>query len=203
MSDSHRFESLVGLVRKDSTILNCKLCLERALWLSTLRHRSIDRIALEISRVNVRIFIGAHMIVCKPERVFSTIGEHEQSLIVSAARMLALFEQIMLEVSSGKAFHTLSAAVTSAFPIVLFEYLRCFNAWRVPDAQRLSSRVHNTLAALYRAKAQLPAEAERLGQVIRGQIEQLRGRLLQIAGADAIARFDAENGTLPVTISAG
>ena len=78
---------------------------------------------------------------------------------------------------------------------MLFEFLKRFKAWKVPDEAKLTCRIKHALIALYQAEEHLPPdepEDSKLKVEFRTQIERLRGKLQQIAGVDALNRFDEQ-----------
>jgi hypothetical protein len=69
----------------------------------------------------------------------------------------------------------------------------------VPDEAKLMCRIKHALSALYLAQGQLPSDApedSKLKTEFRTQIERLRSKLLQIAGAQALAKSDEERDRL-------
>jgi hypothetical protein len=65
----------------------------------------------------------------------------------------------------------------------------------VPDKQKLIARIKHALTALYEAETHLPADEpddSQLKTEFRTQIEHLRGKLEQIAGAAALEKFDED-----------
>ena len=78
---------------------------------------------------------------------------------------------------------------------MLFEYLKRFKAWKVPDEAKLTCRIKHALIALYQAEEHLPPdepEDSKLKIEFRTQIERLRSKLQQIAGVDALNQFDEQ-----------
>ena len=70
-----------------------------------------------------------------------------------------------------------------------------WQAWKVPDEQRLTSRIKRALVALYHVEEQLPPDEPleskaRLG--LRTRIDALRAKLSQIAGPESLEEFDAQ-----------
>ena len=168
------FEQLVTYLRDKSTIMRCKNCLERYHRLANLVHK-VTRIASdEAERVNVRIFLAAYMIVARPMNVFDKMGALEQQAFDSARLLLEIFEKILY---SATPFHDLPADLTRAFTAALFDYLRKFKAWKVPNEAQLICRIKHALVALYQARTQLPAdepEDSQLNVEFRTQITRLR-----------------------------
>jgi hypothetical protein len=66
---------------------------------------------------------------------------------------------------------------------------------QVPDEQKLIARIKHALTALYEAEHHLPADEpddSQLKTEFRTQIERLRTKLVQIAGAAALEKFDED-----------
>mmetsp|Transcript_4190 Transcript_4190/g.11969 ORF Transcript_4190/g.11969 Transcript_4190/m.11969 type:complete len:567 (-) Transcript_4190:25-1725(-) len=137
------------------------------------------------------------MIAYRPTNVFENMGPLEQDLYESAGPMLASFEAIChaIQTCPTRCFRDVPSELTKEFPALLFDYLKRFKAWKVPDEEKLTRRIRHALIALYQAENQLPPdepEDSRLKVEFCTQIERLRGKLVQIAGADALRRFDDE-----------
>ena len=195
------FETLVVKLREKPLIATVKAMLQRVHLLCTFRHGSPCR-ALAPANVNVRVFLAAYMIAYRSTHVFESMGVLEQPLLAAATRLLDCFETIMgaLRENDGQ-FAALPPSMTKAFPTLLFEYLKCFKAWKVPDEEKLVCRIRHALVALYQAETHLPPdepEDSRLKIEFRTQIERLRSKLEQISGREALARFDEQrqNNTL-------
>lgn len=78
---------------------------------------------------------------------------------------------------------------------MLSEYLKRFKAWKIPDEAKLTCRIKHALIALYQAEEYLPPnepEDSKTRVEIRAQIERLRGKMQQIAGVDALNKFDEQ-----------
>ena len=195
------FEALVVHLREKPVIGLAKAALQRIHLLSTFRHGSPSK-ALSPENVNVRVFLAGFMIAYRPTFVFESMGRLEQPLYEKAIVLLALFEKIGRSVQEHGSFAEVPFELTKNFPTALFEYLKAFKAWKVPDEAKLTLRIKHALIALYQAKEHLPPdepEDSKLKVEFRTQIERLRGKLQQIAGIDALNEFDANlaNGAGP------
>jgi hypothetical protein len=143
----------------------------------------------------VRVFLAGFMIAFRPTHVFESMGQLEQALFESAVPLITNFQRIVECVASGGSFQVVSPELTCQFPTMLFEYLKRFKAWKVPDEAKLTCRIKHALIALYGAEQHLPPdepEDSKLKIEFRTQIERLRSKLSQIAGPDALAQFDSE-----------
>ena len=144
-------------------------------------------------RVNVRIFLAAYMITVYPVNVFEHTGELEIRLMASAKLLLETFEKILYSTSP---FRGMPHDVTKSFPSQLFDYLRDFKAWKIPDEARLLKRIEHALVALYQARAHLPPdepENSQLNTEFRTQISRLKEKMLKIGGAAFFAKFEADH----------
>jgi hypothetical protein len=176
------------------TIARCKACLERLLRLCACRHKLDVRQAVAPDKINTRVFLAAYMVVCFPTNVFERIGPLEQAVLDSAGRMLASFESICtaLRGDERRAFSQLPAALTSALPAAVKEYLERFAEWKEPDEARLVGRIERALLALLQAQAQLGAAADAAVQAeLAEQVDRLRRKLVQLGGAAAAGRVEA------------
>jgi len=157
-----------------------------------LRHGSTPG-ALCPANVNVRVVLAGYMIAHRPTHVFESMGVLEQSLFESAGLMVSSLQRIAESVSVCGAFGSVPRDLTEGFTGALFEYLKRFKAWKVPDEVKLTCRIKHALVALGQAQRHLPPsepETSRLKIEFRTQIERLRNKLRQIAGPAALAQFD-------------
>ena len=190
------FESLVVFLREKDTIAVTKACLQRIHLLCTFRHGSPSK-ALAPENVNVKVFLAGFMVAYRPTHVFESMGALEQALLEAAAPLLTTFHNICacIRSSPGRSFQDVPHELTRDFPAMLFEYLKRFKAWKVPDEAKLTCRIKHALIALYQAEEHLPPdepEDSKLKIEFRTQIVRLRGRLQLIAGADALTQFDEQ-----------
>ena len=190
------FEQLVITLREKPLIAQTKAALQRIHLLSTFRHGSPSR-SISPENVNVRVFLAAFMIAYRPTHVFESMGTLEQSLFESAVPLLIAFEKIvnciLSQEQSTAHFARVPSDLTKEFPTLMFEYLRRFKAWKVPDEAKLTCRIKHALIALYQAEQHLPPdepEDSKLKVEFRSQIQRLREKLTTIAGANAIEEFD-------------
>jgi hypothetical protein len=190
------FESLVVLLREKPIIAAMKAALQRMHLLSTFRHGSPSK-SLAPENVNVRVFLAAFMIGYRPTHVFEGMGTLEQGLFEAAVPLLSQFERMCrtLLAAPYRHFQYVPSDQTKEFPTALFEYLKRFKAWKVPDEAKLSCRIKHALVALYQAEEHLPPDEpadSKLKVEFREQISRLRGKLQQISGQEALDKFDTE-----------
>ena len=199
--NSFSFESLVVLLREKPIISVTKACLQRIHLLSTFRHGSPSK-ALSPENVNVRVFLAGFMIAYRPTHVFESMGVLEIALLEAATPLIAVFEKICRIVHIGGSFMAVSHELTKDFPTLLFEFLKRFKAWKVPDEAKLTCRIKHALIALYQAQEHLPydePEDSKLKTEFRTQIERLSNKLQQIAGTGELKKFedDHRKGIIP------
>ena len=187
------------MLKDKQVIAATKSCLQRIHSLATFRHGSPSK-SLVPGNVNVRVFLAAFMIAFRPTHVFESMGALEQALFESAVPLLSSFERICtaLRSSDHTCFQEVPSDLTKDFPTMLYEYLKRFKAWKVPDEAKLTCRIKHALVALYQAEVHLPPDEpadSKLKVEFRTQIERLRGKLQQIGGAEALAQFDEQRST--------
>ena len=186
------FEALVVFLREKPIIAVTKAILQRVHMLSTFRHGS-PKMALAPGNVNVRVVLAAFMVAFRPTHVFEAMAQLEQTLYESALPLVKKFEEIVKSIAINKGFSGVPLDLTKDFALLLFEYLRNFKAWKVPDEAKLTCRIKHALIALYQAEDHLPPDEphdSKLKVEFRTQIERLRGKLYQIAGPKALKEFD-------------
>lgn len=195
-------------LREKKIISVSKACLQRIHLLCTFRHGSPSK-ALTPENVNVRVFLAGFMIAYRPTHVFESMGALEHALLEAATPLLTTFQKICdtIRSSPGRCFQDVSPDLTKDFATLLFEYLKRFKAWKVPDEAKLTCRIKHALIALYQAEQHLPPDEpddSKLKVEFRTQIERLRSKLQQIAGVEALQKFDEDrlSGALPGTCAA-
>ena len=186
------FERMVVELREISIIKAARECVRRIHLLATKRHGSPPG-ALAPENVNVRVVLAGFMAAYRPTHVFETMGPLECSLHESAIALIQAFEAICERMKDGTAFANVPHEVTRDLNVLLFEYLKRFKAWKVPDEAKLTMRIKHALVALYQAREHLPPdepEDSKLSVEFRTQIERMRAKLAQIAGQGALKAFD-------------
>ena len=198
------FESLVVFLREKLTLRLTRECLQRIHMLAICRHGPLTtQNGLLPENVSVRVFLAGFMIVYRPTHVFESMGALEKALFDAAVPLFRAFGSVCASIrTSGDVPHEL----TQDFQRLLFEYLKRFKAWKVPDEAKLTARIKHALIALYQAEAQLPLdepEDSPLRGEFRTQIERLRSKLLQISGEEAVRVFDANRRVNPQAALSG
>ena len=127
---SGSFESLVIHLREKSTISISKACLQRIHLLCTFRHGSPAK-SLSADNVNVRVFLAGYMIAFRPTHVFESMGALEQALLDAATPLMATFDRICRTIDARTPFSLVPHELTKDFPTLLFNFLKCFKAWKV------------------------------------------------------------------------
>ena len=198
------FDSLVVLLREKPVIAAAKRCLQRIHLLTVFRHGSPSRV-LSPGNVNVRVVLAAFMIAYRPAYVFESMAPLETALLEAATPLITTFQAICLAVVTGGSFASVPHELTRNFATMLYEYLKRFKAWKIPDEAKLTLRIKHGLTALYQAEEYLPEDEpadSKLRNEFRTQIERLRDKLRQIAGADALQQFDAQRAAVHIPVVA-
>lgn len=193
----YSFENLVVFLREKHTIFITKNCLQRIHMLSTFLH-GCPHLALTPQTVNVRVFLAGFMIAFRPSHVFESMGALEQSLFEAALPLMTNFQRIVECTAACGSFQDVPRELTREFPSMLFEYLKRFKAWKIPDETKLVCRIKHALVALYQAETHVPPDEpkdSKLRVEFRQQIERLRSKLSQIAGPLELTKFDAARAT--------
>ncbi len=81
----------------------------------------------------MRVYLAAFMIGYRPTHVFESMGCLEQALYEVAGPLTVNFQRIVECVIKVGAFQDVPADLTTGFIEMLFEFLKCFKAWKVPD----------------------------------------------------------------------
>jgi hypothetical protein len=183
------FEALFVHLRNPLVVKTTKRSLHRIHVLTYHRHGPAHG-QTAFRSVNTRVFLASFMIAFRPSHVFASMGALEDALHAAALSLVGSFERISGALQQHASFAATPREVTAEFQGLLFDYLRCFKAWKVPDQARLTGRIERALAALYEAQAVVPP-GDRIRSELQAQIDRLRGKLEQIAGADALDAFDA------------
>ena len=152
--------------------------------------------------VNIRVFLAGSMVVYHPTQVFESMGCLDHALLEAAKPLLSTFEKILGAIKEKKgaggatgSFQDEPAELTKDFTTLFVKYLQAFKAWKVPDEAKLTNRIKHALLALYQAGDSLaPDEPEdsRVRLEFNEQISKLRSKLRQIAGQEALAKFDED-----------
>ena len=191
------FDTLVTKLRERPIIEMAQAALHRVHKLTTRRHGSPINFP-----VNVRVFLAGFMIAYRPTHVFENMGTLETALIEATTPLLTQFEAICKSILDTGSFRNVPHALTRSFPTALYEFLKRFKAWKVPDEQKLTMRIRHALMALYQAQEHLPpheSEDSVVRTEFRTQIQRLRSKLQQIAGIDALNAFDEQHRTSATT----
>ena len=202
------FEALVVFLREKHIIKVSKDALQRIHILCCNRHGTPSKTLADPSSINVRVFLAAYMIAYRPTHVFESMGSLEQALLESAIPLLEAYDKICRSILSEGCFAKTPSSITANFTTLLFEYLKRFKAWKVPDEEKLAMRLKHALVALYIACDKFPPSEpadSKLRLEFTAQIGRLRSKLQQIAGKDALAKFDEGrlSGSVSIDINVG
>jgi hypothetical protein len=133
------------------------------------------------------------MIAYKQSHVFEEMKELETTLFNSASVFVEFVERIAKLIIERGSFSNIPKDLTANFIAYLYKFLKDFKAWKVPDEEKLTRRICHALIALEEAQMHLPEDEpgdSRLSVEFRTQIERLRSKLQQIAGADKVKEYD-------------
>ena len=136
--------------------------------------------------LNPRVFIASYMISLHPNHVFelgTTPGSLEERLFQSACILVRLFDEIC------KASPDARLPLIRQFKTPLLQYMRDFEAWKIPDGERILNRLERALFCLYNARQHL-AETDEVIIQLDVQIERLRSKITQI-DPTRLLQFDA------------
>jgi hypothetical protein len=147
------FVELSTRLRDTALIKTMKLVLHRVCVLTAEGVRCCPG-SEQTKNVNVRVFLASFMIAYRASDVFERI---DMRLHVAAVEMLKVFDGLCLAICSDLPGKDIAVAVKAAlkFPGVLHEYLKAFQAWKVPDEAKLTGRIKHALTALYQAEDHL------------------------------------------------
>lgn len=188
-------------LREPKTIEVTKALLDCIHYRCSRRHRN-DATVVENNpgQVSVRVFLAMYMISQFSADVFeATQDTLVQNLVQSSMELKTNFHSIIAALVSNPDFRSVDPMLTKEFPRLLFDYIKNFQVWKVPDEAKLATRFTNALIALYSAQqVLLPGDTEnqQLAVEFRTQIEKLRSKLCEISGESALARFDTEHRSL-------
>jgi hypothetical protein len=142
------YESLVVHCRNQRVIAVTKACLQRIHLLCTVRHCSPST-AIAPDNVNVRVFLAGFMIAYRPIHVFEEMGALEDALLKAAMPLMTTFQTICdaFRAAPRGSFQEVPHNLTKNMPTLLFEYLKCFHAWKASPPLGV---LHVCVAALRR-----------------------------------------------------
>jgi hypothetical protein len=193
------FDDLSARLRETVLIRTMKVVLHRTCVLTADGLRSSPD-ASEVKKVNVRVFLAAYMISYHAHKVFERIEKNESALIVASDEMLTVFGALRLAIENSKKCDSNKEAIQKAltFPMVLHTYLKAFQAWKLPDEEKIRDRIQHALDALHRSGDLLVGSDDdtiRIRAEFEAQIERFRSKLLQVAGEEVLKRSDALHAT--------
>jgi len=182
--------------RKYSVIKATRKCLQRLLALCKGRHSRNEGEAG--ANFSIRVVISAYMIHVFPTHVFESIGPTEEQLRAATTQFLGTFHDIVSRIGRPQAFHEIPLDVTASLRPSLGTYLQRMREWRNPDEGLLLTRIVNALVSLYITKGGLAVDEpndSNLSNELNAQIQRLRQKMRQIAGEEALVRFDESRRT--------
>jgi hypothetical protein len=185
------FEGVTAFLRRPDTESLMKKTVLRVFYLCYGR-RNTHRIAE--ADLNIRVFFAAYMIHRDAKAVFESIGPLEAALLPLSEKLLMQFERLCLELAAGP-IQEIDKALAMQFPDTLNEYVSAFKAWKIPNEEKLASRLKHALDALYATEAEVEGceqEAMKRRSEVRAKIERLRLKLVQVAGEPVLRAYETE-----------
>lgn len=140
--------------------------------------------------------MAAFMISYRPTHVFESMGLREQDLFDKTKAFLDCFYLITERISADWTFSNVPGELSLLFRPLIAQYVQSFQAWKIPDMERLATRIRHALVALYQARADLPEDEpanSRVNVELAAQIARLRNKLTDVAGADGLTKFDHDH----------
>ena len=140
----------------------------------------------------VGCFLAAFLVSYHPGTVFEVDGP--QDLILAAQRLLGIFDEICSTIMAQPAGSgcAMPRELLRSYAEALSTYSGLFAAWRAVDLGRVRGRILDSLEAIIDAVSHLSASQSEQRMQLMGQASALRHRLRRIAGAEAVASFDAQ-----------
>jgi hypothetical protein len=128
--------------------------------------------------------------------VFDGMTKREMDLHTTACKVLAVFDTISSGIVSMKRGACIEDLITKSleFPGVFQRYLTAFKDWKKFDEVKLTGRITHDLNAVYKAIGLLrdtDSDTPELRTQFHSRIQDLRMKLLHIAGEPAMRRVDA------------
>ncbi len=169
---------------------------------------------------SVRCLLAGYLIAYHRRKVFGTMGDQELALFECAVPLLERFHAIVDAISKGRGFSSVPRSLSEGFEPMLREYVVRFGEWRIPEQEfvvrfaerriseqeyvvrfgerripeqdRYVRRLKDALLAVYDAKAVLKDNNEPLNNMFKQHTDELRVKLQEMAGVEALSAFDAE-----------
>ena len=141
----------------------------------------------DLERLNPRVMNAAFMIVLHPMSSFEAAivpGSVEEAVFRSGTAMLHAFDAICKAPSSAR------IELIKHFQTPLLAYMQDFAVWKIPDNNKIISRLERALFALYQARQQIQDGDVELNAAFDTQIERLRSKMVCMDSA-RLDQFDA------------
>lgn len=142
-------------------------------------------------RVVLRKVLAGYMTAYKPSNIFEFMDAESTALQQASTSLLAVVHSAASTLAAGGLL--LDVERGGEFQQLLHEHMQAFEAWSNPDSERLVERITHALRALLVAELGManypPTDPTRI--LLAQQLARLRGKLVQIGGQEAVARFQA------------
>jgi hypothetical protein len=146
----------------------------------------------QAERVNVRVLLAGHLCLNHPVQVFRSLGFSEQRLLTACRNMHAAILHVIGEFSANGSFDGVAEGTWDAWKDTTKVYLRAFNEWKGPDLVNLLERLKNAFLLVRRALSNAAlSDTER--EEIHGQLNRLRGKIIQLSSQAEMDAFEAAN----------
>jgi hypothetical protein len=191
------FPDLVLLLKEKPLVQAAKAALQRIHMQATFIHGAPPNTLLRSESINVKVVLAGYMIAVRPTFVLHTMGELEQKLFESATILLSRFHQItdaiLLPEHQGINFaKKVPTEASDKFRSELFDYLKCFKAWKVPDEARLSHEMRQSIFRMNRQRLLVGVHRPEVIAEFVVQIANLRAKYIQINGEEMMEQFDED-----------
>lgn len=142
-------------------------------------------------RVVLRKVLAGYLTAYKPSNVFEVMEPDSVALQAASTNLLTVVHSAASTLAAGGLL--LDVERGGEFKQLLHEHMQTFEAWSHPDSERLVCRIMHALYALLVAELSTahypPTDPTRIE--LAQQLARLRGKLVQIGGQEAVARFQA------------
>ena len=159
-------------------------------------HHTWDRWSQSTKNMRTKFFLLAFKVAFHVKDVFDGMTKREMDLHTAACKVLAVFDTISSGIVSMKRGACIEDLITKSleFPGVFQRYLTAFKDWKRFDEVKLTGRITHDLNAVYEATGLLldtDSDTPELRTQFHSRIQDLRMKLLHIAGEPAMRRVDA------------
>lgn len=179
------FSATITLLKESETIHVVRRCFMRVLRLTTLLHGKRHYTKAPNS-INVKVFLSSYLIYTHPTKVFESMGDLETNLFESAQKLSSNFEVIIKALTFEKIpFHAIPHELTKSFLELLFDFIDCFNKFKVADEAKIVGRIKRALVALLEAHNYMPLHEVHNNDGFVKNLRDLQTKLVEIGGPNS------------------